>query len=99
MDRNILYRGHMETSNPNQRKHERKAYHTAVDLTVDSLTYIVLLKDLSLGGAFIAGDHLPPVENETPVSLSIPFENKPEAVKLQGTVRRVTEGGIGIEFF
>jgi hypothetical protein len=89
----------METSNPNQRKHERKAYHAAVDLTVDSLTYIVPLKDLSLGGAFIAGDHLPPIENEKSVSLSIPFENQSETVKLHGTVRRVTEGGIGIEFF
>jgi hypothetical protein len=89
----------METPNPNQRAHERKAYHADVDLTVDNQTYIVLLKDLSLGGAFIAGDHLPPIENEKPVSLLIPFMQKSETVKLHGTVRRVTEQGIGIEFF
>ena len=89
----------METLNADQRKTERKAYHAAVDLTVDSLTYIVLLKNLSLGGAFIAGDHLPPIEIEKSVSLAIPFENKPEKVNLHGTVRRVTESGVGIEFF
>ena len=89
----------MEFSNIDKRRHKRKAYYANVDLTVDSLSYTVLLQDLSLSGASIAGDHLPPIEIDSPVSLSIPFEIKPETVNLRGTIRRLTESGIGIEFF
>ena len=89
----------MEYSNAEKRRHKRKAYYASVDLTVDSLSYTVLLLNLSLSGAFIAGDHLPPIEIDSPVSLSIPFAIKPEAVNLPGTIRRLTESGIGIEFF
>lgn len=89
----------MVSSNVDKRKYERKAYGATVDLTVNSLKYIVLLKDFSLGGAFIAGDHLPPIEQEMHVFLDIPYENKPGTARLQGTVRRITDSGIGIEFF
>ena len=89
----------METATADKRQYERKAYGAYVNLTVDRLTYKVLLKDLSLGGAFIAGDHLPPIGDETNVSLAIPYEDKPGAVELKGTIRRVTDSGVGIEFF
>jgi len=89
----------METSNAERRQYERKAYGSVVDFTVDALTYIVLCEDLSLGGAFIAGDHLPPIEDETNMTLAIPYDYKSGIVKLNGTVRRITDRGIGIEFF
>ena len=89
----------MEYSIVEKRRHKRKVYYSNVDLTVDSLSYTVLLQNLSLGGAFIACDHLPTFEIDSPVSLSIPFEIKPETVNLPGTIRRLTESGIGIEFF
>lgn len=81
------------------RKHTRIVYGASVDFTADTHTYIVLLKNLSLGGAFIAGDQLPPIEKEKIVSLSIPRADKLGAIELSGTVRRVTDNGIGIEFF
>jgi hypothetical protein len=89
----------MESLIGEKRRDKRKAYNATVDLTVDSLTYTMLLQNLSLSGAFIAGDYLPPIEIDIPVSLSIPFEIKPETVKLTGTVRWVAESGMGIEFF
>jgi hypothetical protein len=98
MKKNIGGR-HMESSSSDKRRHERKTYGAYVDVTVDSLTYIALLKNLSLSGAFIAAAHLPTIENEKTVSLSIPYEDKPGTITLNGTVRRVTENGIGIEFF
>ena len=89
----------MKTAMADKRQYERKKYGAYVDLTVGRHTYIILLKDLSLGGAFTAGDLLPPIGNETNVSLAIPYEDKPGAAKLNGMVRRVTDKGIGIEFF
>ena len=57
----------MEYSNVERRRHKRKAYFATVDLTIDSLTYPVLLQNLGLGGAFISNNHLPPIEIDTPV--------------------------------
>jgi len=81
------------------RKHERKVYGATVDLTVDRITYMVELLDLSLGGVFLSADNLPPIEPQIKVSLSIPYEKKPWSVQLPGTVRRLSEKGLGIEFF
>ena len=70
-----------------------------VDLTVDNFDYPVFMRDISLGGAFIAGEHLPPLSKEMHVTLTIPDEDKFGTAKLNGTVIRVTDDGIGIEFF
>ena len=83
----------------NKRKYKRKAYGATVDLTIDRITYLAKLLDLSRGGAFISADNLPPIETEMNVQLTIPYENKPGAVELAGTVRRLSENGIGVEFF
>jgi hypothetical protein len=93
---NVTYR---QSAQSDHRKHKRKRYGASVDLTIDSITYIAEISDLSLSGAFISGDHLPPIEQEAKVTLSIPYENKPWAVELTGTVRRLTEKGFGVEFF
>ena len=57
------------------------------------------LEDLSLGGAFVSGEDLPLMELEDNVELTIPFSDKQKEVELTGTVRRITENGVGIEFF
>lgn len=89
----------METSNADRRQYERKAYGSPVGVKVDTLEYFVLLKDLSLGGAFIADNQLLPNGDEANISVTIPYDNKPGTVKLNGTIRRTTDRGIGIEFF
>ena len=89
----------MDSSNSEKRRHTRAAYGATVDLTVNNNDYVVIIRDISLGGAFIAGDHLPPLNEEMHVILTIPRENKFGTAKINGTVRRITKGGVGIEFF
>jgi hypothetical protein len=82
-----------------KRRHTRVAYGAMVDLTVDQHDYAVFMKDISLGGAFISGDHLPPLTKEMHVILTVPDEDTFETATLYGTVRRLTDDGAGIEFF
>ena len=60
---------------------------------------MVKLLDLSLGGAFISADNLPPIDPEMKIMLEIPYQNRSGTVELAGTVRRYSEEGLGIEFF
>ena len=89
----------MVSMNAEKRKHTRVPYGASVDLTVDTSDYVVFMKDISLGGAFISGDHLPPLQEETHVILTVPDEDRFETATLNGTVRRITDHGVGIEFF
>jgi len=85
--------------NAEKRKHTRVTYGATVDLTVDNYDFVVFLRNISLGGAFIAGDHVPPLKEEMHVILTVPYEDTFGTAKLNGTVRRVTDDGVGIEFF
>lgn len=89
----------MNSMNAEKRRHTRVTYGATVDLTVDNNNYVVFMRDISLGGAFIAGDHLPALNKEMHVILTIPYEDMFDPAKLNGTVRRITDGGVGIEFF
>jgi hypothetical protein len=89
----------MDVLKAEKRRHTRVAYHAMVDLTVDNQDYSVFMKDISLGGAFISGDHLPPLNKEMRVILTVPDEDTFDTATLSGTVRRLTEDGAGIEFF
>ena len=82
-----------------KRRHTRVAYGAMVDLTVDQHAYAVFMKDISLGGAFISGDHLPPLNKEMRVILTVPDEDTFGTATLNGTVRRLTDEGAGIAFF
>ena len=89
----------MDSNKTEKRKHTRVPYGAMVDLTVDNQDYSVFMKDISLGGAFISGDHLPPLNKEMHVILTVPDEDTFDTATLNGTVRRLTDGGAGIEFF
>jgi len=89
----------MDLLKAEKRKHTRVTYGAMVDLTVDNYDYSVFMKDISLGGAFISGGHLPPLNEEMHVILTVPDEATFGTATLSGTVRRLTDDGAGIEFF
>lgn len=89
----------MDVLKAEKRRHTRVAYGALVDLTVGNHDYSVFMKDISLGGAFISGDHLPPLKEDMHVILTVPDEDTFDTATLNGTVRRLTDDGAGIAFF
>ncbi len=79
-----------------KRHHPRKAFRLYVKMTHGRTTREHRARDISLGGIFVETD-----EKLTPgqtVRLALPFANQGRHIKMSGTVVRVTEDGVGVQF-
>ena len=86
----------MESVLQNHRRTYRKACRLAVDYSVEGRFFTGLAKDISLEGVFIENRHPGKVGESVQLTLSLP--EWPRPLKLDGTIARSTEDGIGIRF-
>ncbi len=82
-----------------QRSYERKAYNADVEFAINIHTYFAEVENISLGGAFIAMNTIPRIEDGDDVSVTIPFAFQDKKVRLKAQVMRYDEKGLGISFF
>jgi ubiquinone/menaquinone biosynthesis C-methylase UbiE/pimeloyl-ACP methyl ester carboxylesterase len=85
-----------------QGKELRKSYRrqTLAEVKFDDpllKNSLPVVENLSLEGAFIQNNVLPPVGTDVSMNISIPLDRK-QTIKLGGRVVRVTKNGFGIEF-
>ena len=82
-----------------KRIHERKIYTKEVVFSHKNKVYAGQIKNISLGGAYIATVSVNQFSTGDIVTLSIPFTTGRKHVKRKGRVQWTNEEGIAIEFF
>ena len=86
----------MENSNAEKRKYTRMLCNVDAGYTSNELFGHEYITDISLGGVFVETGETFPVGQK--IRLSIPYSMQEKYVKVEGTVVRVAENGIGVKF-
>jgi Tfp pilus assembly protein PilZ len=81
-----------------KRIHERKIYAKEVVFSHKNKAYGGQIKNISLGGAFIATNSVNQFSEGDIVTLSIPFTTGQKHVKRKGRIQWMNDEGIAIEF-
>jgi len=86
----------MLTASQNSRRTHRKACTMEIDYSVRGRFFRGFAKDISLEGVFIENRHAGSVGE--PIQLTLSSPELPKPLKLDGTIARVTQDGIGVRF-
>ncbi len=79
-----------------KRQHERRPVKLTVKLTCGQISGEKSARDISLGGIFVeTADEIAPGQE---LQLAIPFSNNERYIRMKGTVARITDDGIGVQF-
>jgi len=81
-----------------KRIHERKLYTTEVIFSHKDKAYAGRIKNISLGGAYIATSSVNQFSSGDVITLSIPFTTGQKHVKRRGRIQWMNNEGIAIEF-
>jgi hypothetical protein len=81
-----------------RRIYERKQYNSSIRFAHKERGYSGIIKNISLGGAFIAINNVNLFEINDIISISIPFTNGKEHVKRRGRIKWMNNEGFAIEF-
>ena len=82
-----------------KRIHERKIYTKEVTFSYKNRAYEGHIKNISLGGAFIATRSVNQFSTGDTITLSIPFTTGHKHVKRKGRIQWTNDEGFAIEFF
>ena len=82
-----------------KRFHERKIYTKEVVFSHKNKAYSGQIKNISLGGAFIAANSVNQFSIGETITLSIPFSTGKKHVKRKGRIQWMNDEGFAIEFF
>ena len=82
-----------------KRIHERKIYAKEVIFSHQHKAYEGRIKNISLGGAFIATRSVNQFSTGDTITLSIPFTTGRKHVKRKGRIQWTNDEGFAIEFF
>jgi hypothetical protein len=82
-----------------KRNHERKLYSTEIIFSHNSNSYEGRIKNISLGGAFIATKSVNQFSCGDIIKISIPFTTGQKYVKRKGRIQWMNNEGIAVEFF
>jgi hypothetical protein len=80
------------------RHHERKQYNVDVIFYHNKKAYSGSIKNISLGGAFIATSSVNQFYSGDTVTLSIPFTDGKKNVKRKGRIQWLNDEGFALEF-
>ena len=80
------------------RIHERKRYAAEIIFSHKGKAYSGSIKNISLGGAFIATSSVNQFSSGDLITLSIPFTSGKKHVKRKGRVQWLNNEGFAIEF-
>ena len=79
-----------------KRQHQRKPIRLSVKLNSGWISGEKQARDISLGGIFVeTTEKFSPGQD---IQLAIPFSNQNHQIKMKGTVARITDDGIGVQF-
>ena len=81
-----------------KRIHERREYMADIVFAHNKKAYRGILKNVSLGGAFIVTPSVNQFEEGDFITVSIPFTTGKKHVKRQGRVKWLNNEGFAIEF-
>ena len=81
-----------------KRIHERKKYIVEIIFSHKDKAYSGRIKDISLGGAFIATSSVNQLSSGDIITLSIPFTTGQKHVKRKGRIQWMNNEGFAIEF-
>lgn len=81
-----------------KRRHKRKNYQADVVFAHEHRAYNGRLKNLSLGGAFIATRDVNQVSGEDIITITIPYTSGQKHVKRRGVVKWTNNEGFAVEF-
>ena len=82
-----------------KRIHERKLYIKEVIFSHKDKAYAGQMKNISLGGAFIATRSVNQFSAGDTITISIPFTTGQKYVKRKGLIQWTNNEGIAVEFF
>jgi hypothetical protein len=81
-----------------KRIHERKLYATEIIFSHNNNAYAGLIKNISLGGAYIVTRSVNQFSCGDTVTISIPFTTGQKYVKRKGRIQWMNDEGIAVEF-
>ena len=81
-----------------KRIHERKMYAVEIIFSHKNKAYAGRIRNISLGGAFIATSSVNQFSSGDIITLSIPFTTGKKHVKRRGRVQWLNNEGLAIEF-
>jgi PilZ domain len=81
-----------------KRIHERKLYSTEIIFSHNNNAYTGHIKNISLGGAYIATRSVNQLSCGDTITLSIPFSTSQKYVKRKGRIQWTNNEGFAIEF-
>jgi len=82
-----------------KRYHERKKYGVDIVFAYKGEAYRGIVKNLSLGGAFIATPSVNLFSQGDLITINIPFTTGKKSIKRKGSVKWLNNEGFAIEFF
>ena len=82
-----------------KRFHERKIYTKEVAFSHNNKAYAGYIKNISLGGAYIATRSVNQFSTGDTITLSIPFSTGQKHVKRKGRIQWMNDEGFAIEFY
>jgi Tfp pilus assembly protein PilZ len=81
-----------------KRIHERKQYAVEIIFSHKDKAYAGSIKNISLGGAYIATSSVNQFSSGDIITLSIPFTTGKKHVKRKGRIQWINNEGFAIEF-
>lgn len=82
-----------------RRTHERKQYGAAIVFACKNRAYSGIMKNISLGGAFIVTTSVNQFSAGDLISLNIPFTSGKKHLKRRGRINWLNDEGFALEFF
>ncbi len=82
-----------------RRRHERKNYNTEVTFSYREKAYTGVLKDISMGGAFVTTVSAGRVGQGDEIVISIPYTSGSKHIKRRAKVLWARGDGFAVEFF
>lgn len=81
-----------------KRQNQRKSYNTDIIFAHQNRAYNGTLRNVSVGGAFVATRDVNQVSGDDIVTITIPFTSGKKNVRRRGVVKWKNDEGFAIEF-
>ncbi len=81
-----------------KRRHERKDYGTNIVFAIKDRAYSGILKNISIGGAFIATSSVNQVSVGDVITINIPFTDGRKHIRRKGRIKWENNEGFAVEF-
>ena len=88
----------IDSSDGLRRRHERKDYGTNIVFAIKDRAYSGILKNISVGGAFIATPSVNQVSVGDMITINIPFTDGRKHLRRKARIKWANNEGFAVEF-